>query len=57
MFLVVPQTWADSGSSLKLRRRCTLVWDKGDSQDKAVLIVKKPGDHAASQKLKELGTW
>ncbi|PRW51101.1 ATP-dependent zinc metalloprotease FTSH chloroplastic isoform A [Chlorella sorokiniana] len=50
-------TWADSGSSLKLRRRCTLVWDKGDSQDKAILIVKKPGDHAASQKLKELGTW
>lgn len=33
------------------------MWDKGDSRDKAVLIVKKPGDHAASQKLKELGTW
>lgn len=48
-------SWADSLSTLKLRRRCNLVWDNGHPT--CVLIVKKPGDQAASQKLKELAAW
>ncbi|GAB4813418.1 hypothetical protein N2152v2_000464 [Parachlorella kessleri] len=46
--------WADN-SGLKLRRRCRLVWENGHPQ--SVLIVKKPGDLAASHKLKEIATW
>lgn len=33
------------------------MWQREDSQGKSVLIVKKPGDHAATAKLKEIGTW
>ncbi|KAI3424137.1 hypothetical protein D9Q98_009497 [Chlorella vulgaris] len=47
--------WSDSLSSLKLRRRCNLVWEGGHPN--CVLIVKKPGDAAASHKLKEIGSW
>lgn len=49
------QAWSDSLSSLKLRRRCNLVWEGGHPN--CVLIVKKPGDAAASHKLKEIGSW
>ena len=45
----------DSLNNLKLRRRCNLVWDNGHPT--CVLIVKKPGDAAASQKLQEIGKW
>lgn len=48
------QGWADK-NSLKLRRRCRLVWEKGHPH--SVLIVKKPGDMAASHKLKEIASW
>ncbi|PSC74131.1 ATP-NAD kinase [Micractinium conductrix] len=48
-------SWADSLSTLKLRRRCNIVWDEGHPN--CVLIVKKPGDQAATQKLRELGGW
>lgn len=47
--------WADSQNTLKLRRRCNLVWDAGHPS--CVLIVKKPGEQAASHKLKEIGSW
>ncbi|EFN53556.1 hypothetical protein CHLNCDRAFT_136701 [Chlorella variabilis] len=48
-------SWSDSLSSLKLRRRCNLLWEEGHPN--CVLLVKKPGDAAASQKLKEIGSW
>lgn len=46
--------WADN-SGLRLKRRCRLVWEEG--RPHSVLIVKKPGDLAASHKLKEIASW
>jgi NAD+ kinase len=48
------QSWADD-STLRLKRRAILKWE--DGRPSRVLIVKKPGDMAAAQKLQEIGQW
>ena len=40
---------------LKLERRANIVWDSGGP--KTVLLVKKPNNVAAAQKLAEMGYW
>ena len=47
--------WCDS-SSFRLKRRAILQWED-DARPSTVLIVKKPGDAAATAKLLELGAW
>lgn len=47
-------SWADT-SSVRLKRRAILRWESGHPN--TILIVKKPGDAAAAQKLKDIGSW
>jgi len=47
-------SWAD-GSTYHLKRRAILQWDTG--RPTTILIVKKPGDEAATKELKDLGAW
>ena len=47
-------SWADS-SVFRLKRRAILTWN--DGRPSTVLIVKKPGDEAATKQLKDLGAW